>query len=225
MSPHPEVRATLYCINHSWERRAPIIPSLLSDRPLLLLSTLFDLVQCARNYQYLLNAPHKARPCTGRGCRGLPDTGDALMRCPERSPPLLTPPQLPSRLCVRACVRAEDSRCSSTCSPRGAPSPEFHQRPWGGEPKPDLLQQQQQGKSWLTDVVNHLLLWIVIIAVLTTTRLPPITKKCVCARSPHGDETFGWVLKNVFFWSSCGIFIIYPLLLSCQCCLRVNPPR
>lgn len=91
----------------------------------------------------------------------------------------------------------------------------------GGLTKPDLLQQQQQA-CWLTGVVNHLLLWILIIAVLTTTRLPPITKKCVCARSPHGDETFGWVQKHFFFLSSCGIFIIYPLLLSCQCCLRVN---
>lgn len=154
-----------------------------------LLSTLWS-HPCAKNYQYLLNVSHKAWPCTGRSCRGL--TGEGIRHWRGIN-------EMPRAISLRV---SKDSRCSGTRNPRGPPSSEFHQRS-GGEPNPDLLQREElgdgRGKSSL--------LWIVIIGLLTTPRLPPITK------SVRARVWFVLDENNLFIPR---IFIIYPPLLSCQ---------
>lgn len=112
----------------------------------------FISLTCAKDYQYLLNASHKACACTGRRCSGLTgrgeDTGEALMRCPEP--------------CPCTCTRAAD--VAALAVPGGDSRPPNFIGDWG-RPGPDLLQWgvlgDGRGKSFF-------LLWIVIIALLTT---------------------------------------------------------
>lgn len=143
----PKVSATLYCINHSWEHCAPIIPALLTDSPFSFPP--FDLRQepsifAKRSSQSLAVRREKLQRSHRRG--GWDLQGEALMRCPQRCP----------------CARAGGSRCNSTFDPRGHP-PHHHHRPprprnfisvqgGGGGPTRTSL----SGKSWVTDVVNHL---------------------------------------------------------------------
>ena len=187
---------------------------------------------CAKNYQYLLNASHKARPRTGRrGCRGLPGGGDqtrgeAIMRCPEPS--------------HRARV-SEGSRCSSTSGPRGphhhhhhhhhTPCPRnFISGPGGRDtqPGPDLLQRGEPGDGR----GKSSLLWIVIIGLLTSTASPLSPKVCVCVcvcvcvwvslslSVCVCACVWGVCMRSKIIYSSLEYLLFTPPL-SCHCCTRV----
>lgn len=122
---------------------------------------------CAKNYQYLLNASHKACPwsCTGLTGRG-EDIGEAIMRCPERF------------LCT--CARAADVAARAVPGDRPLPFSTSVLGISSADRERTQTQTSSDGESRVGDARGKSsLLWIVIIGLLTSPRACACVVHCV----------------------------------------------